>query len=97
MTFCHLIVKRHKRTSRLPLSVPHMKYNSIPWNILLMSTDQQERGNFAVARHPFSLPGRWAWFEGAFKRKTCGAQRIEIGAEHAVMVSDPATYSVGIR
>jgi hypothetical protein len=62
-----------------------------------MRTNQQERGDFAVAWHPFSLPGRWAWFERAFKHKTCGTQRVEIGTEHAVMVSDPATYSVRVR
>ena len=62
-----------------------------------MSTDQQERGDFAVAWHPFSLSGRWAWFEGAFKCKTCGAEPVEIRAEHAVMVSDPATDSVRVR
>ncbi len=54
-----------------------------------MSTNQQERGDFAVAWHPFSLFGRWAWFEGTFKHKTRGAQRVEIRAEHAVMVCNP--------
>ena len=62
-----------------------------------MSADQQERGDFDIPWHQFSLSDRWAWFEGAFKRKTCGAQRVEIGAEHAVMVSDPATDSVRVR
>ena len=62
-----------------------------------MSPDQQERGDFAVARHQFSLPGRWAWFEGAFKHKTCGTKRVEIGAEHAVMVCDPAADSLRVR
>lgn len=62
-----------------------------------MSTDQQERGDFAVAWHPFSLSCRWAWFEGAFKCKTGGGKLVEIRAEHAVMVCDPATYSIRVR
>ena len=62
-----------------------------------MSTNQQERGDFAVAWHPFSLSGRRAWFEHTFKHKPRGAQRVEIRAEHAMMVCNPATYSVRIR
>jgi hypothetical protein len=57
-----------------------------------MSTDQQERGDFAVPWHQFSLSGRWTWFERAFKRETRGGECVEIGAEHTVIVSDPATY-----
>ncbi len=62
-----------------------------------MRTNQQERGDFAVPWHPFSLPGRWAWFERAFKHKTRGAEPVEIGAEHAVMICNPATYPIRVR
>jgi hypothetical protein len=62
-----------------------------------MSTNQQERGDFAVTWHSFGLSGRWAWFEDAFKCKTCGGKLVEIRAEHAVMVCDPATDSVRVR
>src|SRR5258706_3278288 len=62
-----------------------------------MSTNQQERGDFAVPWQPFILPARWAGFERAFKHKTRGTQRVEIGAEHAVMVCNPATDSVRVR
>jgi len=38
------------------------------------------------------LSGRWAWFEHAFKHKPCSVEGVEIGAKHAVVVWDPATY-----
>src|SRR6266568_2349278 len=41
------------------------------------SADQQERRDFAVAWHPFSLSGRWTWFYRAFKSKSSAAERIE--------------------
>ena len=62
-----------------------------------MRTNQQEGGDFAVAWHAFSLSGRRAWFERAFKHKTRSAEPVEIGAEHAVVVCNPATYSVRVR
>ena len=62
-----------------------------------MSTDQQKRGDFAVARHSLSLSGTWAWFEGMLKDKTGGGELVEVRAEHAVIVSNPAPDSLGVR
>ncbi len=60
-------------------------------------TDQKERRDFAVARHSLSLSVRGSRFEGTLKDKTCGGELVEVRAEHAVIVSNPATDSIGVR
>src|SRR5712692_1277768 len=60
------------------------------------SANQQERRNFLVAWHKFSLPGRWAWFYRAFESKSSSAERIEIGTERAMVVSDATTHPVRV-
>ena len=62
-----------------------------------MSTDQQKRGDFAVARHALSLFDRWAWFEGTLQGKTCGGELVEVRAEHAMIISNPAPNSIRVR
>jgi hypothetical protein len=61
------------------------------------SAHQQERRDFAVAWHPLGLPDRWTWFYRAFKSKSGTAERIEIRAEHAVIVADASAHPIWIR
>src|SRR5690348_13384949 len=62
-----------------------------------MSAHHEERWDFAVARHAFSLPGGWAWLYGATKGEASSAERVEICTEHAVMVFNTSTHPFRVR
>ena len=62
-----------------------------------MSTDQKKRGDFAVAWHALNLFSRRAWFEGTLECKTCGSELVEVRAEHAVIIANPATNPIRVR
>ena len=99
--------ERRARNTRVR-TAPGMQINySVRLRLLLLPrvgcpledlrTNQQECGDFAIPWHPFSLSGRWAGFQHAFNHETRRAQRVEIRAEHAVIVRNPATDSVRVR
>lgn len=56
----------------------------------------QQRRDLSAAWYQFRLPGRGAWLSYVFKDKSSVAERIEVGAEGAVIFTDAAAYPVRI-